>query len=176
MANRSAFGWSWSWGPITLALIVLAAVLFGRFEGAQQNARNANQRVTQAQQQLQTALGQIHALRAAAQLIAAPGTLAAKVHATPPAAQGDMYLAPGRAAIVIASDLPAAPSGQGYELWVLPAAGNPVPAGMFHPGADGAAVFSSPTKVTAASGLAVSLEPEAGSPQPTGPIVLAAKF
>lgn len=176
MAQRSAFGWSWSWGPIAIALAVLAVVLFGHLQGAQQRARNADEHVATVQQQLQTAMGQIQTLRATTQLIATPGALSAVVKATPPAAQGHMYLVPGQAAVVVASHLPPAGAGHRYELWLLPPQGNPVPAGMFQPGMDGTAVFSSPTKATSAKGMAVSLEPENGGNQPTGPIVLAAQF
>lgn len=176
MAQRSAWGWSWSWGPIAIALAVLAAVLFAHLLGAQREIRQTQAHVATTQQQLQTALDQNQQLRHAAQLIAAPTTLSAVVRATPPAAQGHMYLAPGQAAVVVASYLPPTPAGRRYQLWLLPAQGNPMDAGTFQSGADGTAVYISPTQATAAKGLAVSLEPEGGSPQPTGPIVLAAQF
>ncbi|MBM3736083.1 MAG: anti-sigma factor [Acidobacteria bacterium] len=61
-------------------------------------------------------------------------------------------------------------SGRTMQLWVVPKAGNPVSAGVFQPAADGQVVHI-PESLTAAiegsAALAISDEPEGGSPQPT---------
>jgi anti-sigma-K factor RskA len=68
------------------------------------------------------------------------------------------------------SNLPPAPMGHDYQLWVLdPNAPSPVSAGVV--------TASRPFEVTSVSvpnpGFALSLEPAGGSPSPTGPILFA---
>ncbi len=79
-----------------------------------------------------------------------------------------------REAVLVASGLDPAPEGKAYEAWVI-AAGAPVPAGVFRPDAQGRAVLRLPIVEATASAktFAVTLEPEAGTPAPTGPMVLA---
>lgn len=77
-------------------------------------------------------------------------------------------------AVVILSGLAPAPEGKTYELWALRGDRPPEPAGVFAVGPEGslarrAARVERPGDVTA---FAVSVEPAAGSPSPTGPIVL----
>jgi anti-sigma-K factor RskA len=76
--------------------------------------------------------------------------------------------------IFLAKGLQPVPLGKAYELWLLPAAGKPVPAGVFKPDAQGqAAMVNPPVPVgLQAKGFAVTLENEAGSEQPTSPILL----
>ncbi|HEV7165819.1 MAG TPA: anti-sigma factor [Gammaproteobacteria bacterium] len=67
------------------------------------------------------------------------------------------------------------PAGKSYELWMLPGSGNPVPMGLMN--SDGLASETvTPellAKLAAAKGLAISLEPQGGSPTglPTGPVL-----
>src|SRR5207245_7153933 len=74
---------------------------------------------------------------------------------------------------LLVANLPPAPAGKAYELWTLggPA---PRPAGVFQVDASGCAV-QRVEPAAGASGFAVTLEPAAGSPAPTGPGVLAAR-
>jgi anti-sigma-K factor RskA len=77
--------------------------------------------------------------------------------------------------VFTASNLPSAPAGKAYELWLLPVGGSaPIPAGVFKPDEQGSAtlVFPQiPTNVQAA-GFGVTIEDEAGATKPTMPIVL----
>jgi len=67
-------------------------------------------------------------------------------------------------------DLPPPPAGENYELWVLdPNAPTPVCAGLLA----SAKPFTVKPISTANPGFAVSLEPGAGSPIPSGPILFA---
>ena len=67
------------------------------------------------------------------------------------------------------------PAGKSYELWMLPGSGNPVPMGLMN--SDGLASETvSPEllqKLASAKVLAISLEPQGGSPTglPTGPVL-----
>jgi anti-sigma-K factor RskA len=77
-----------------------------------------------------------------------------------------------------AARLPAAENGKSLELWILPPTGNPRSLGVIAGGAIAGAAVSRPLDGKAAAdlahgGLAVSLEPEGGSPTglPTGPVL-----
>jgi anti-sigma-K factor RskA len=93
-----------------------------------------------------------------------------------PGARGRViWNAATREAVLLASGLARPPAGRAYEIWVIGASKRPVPAGVFQPGADGAAVVSLPRVEDTAhpATFAITVEPEAGSAAPTGDIVLA---
>ena len=76
--------------------------------------------------------------------------------------------------IFMASNLPAVPQGKAYELWIIPATGAPIPAGVFKPDEHGNATMMDhemPAGVVAKS-FAITVENEAGSDKPTSPIML----
>jgi anti-sigma-K factor RskA len=70
-------------------------------------------------------------------------------------------------------ELPRLPEGRAYQLWFV-AGGRAVPAGLIatDPEGHGIVVVPVPEGIRNATHAAVSVEPEGGSPQPTGPIVL----
>ncbi len=70
------------------------------------------------------------------------------------------------AAVLLAGDLAAPPSGRTYELWWL-GSGKPKPAGTFVPGKDGVARLVKGA-LGAAKAVGVTVEPDGGSDQPTG--------
>lgn len=75
-------------------------------------------------------------------------------------------------AVLVAQDLPPAPEGQVYEAWVLDD-GVPQPAGLFEPsGESAAATIEAPLE--GADAVAVTLEPDGGSPMPTSDVLLTA--
>jgi anti-sigma-K factor RskA len=69
--------------------------------------------------------------------------------------------------------LSAAPPDKSYQLWLVPASGNPISAGILTPeaGVGSRLVATMPTGI-AAKAFAVTIEPAGGSPQPTGSKVL----
>jgi hypothetical protein len=77
--------------------------------------------------------------------------------------------------IFTVQNMPVAPVGKKYELWVLPATGSaPLPAGLFSPDpqGNGAIIFPPLPPNVQALGFGVTVENEAGSATPTMPIVL----
>ncbi len=75
---------------------------------------------------------------------------------------------------LMASNLPAVPAGKAYELWVIPAQGAPVNAGVFKPDEHGnAMMLDHPLPTMQMKTFALTVEDEAGSDKPTSPIVLA---
>ena len=76
--------------------------------------------------------------------------------------------------ILTASNLPPAPDGKTYQIWIIKN-GNPKPAGLFEPSGKAVAVPVS-AKPKNAQVVAVTVEPAGGSPKPTSSPVLAAKL
>ena len=94
---------------------------------------------------------------------------------TPPQPQGKVMYVKDRASLIfLASNMPMPPSQKAYELWLIPMQGAPMPAGMFKPDARGSAIVINPPLPVGmeAKAFAITIEPEAGSPTPTMPIVM----
>ncbi|MGD1073754.1 MAG: anti-sigma factor [Bryobacteraceae bacterium] len=82
--------------------------------------------------------------------------------------RGRVFVSGGKGVLFIGASLPSIAPNKTFELWVIPAKGNPVPAGTFHGEADATAVYVRPGPVQGdAAAVAVTVEPEGGSPQPT---------
>ena len=76
------------------------------------------------------------------------------------------YLPQQGTALVALRGLRAPASGRSYELWLIPASGRPQAVAVFTPDADGTKLLVVGQDIRG-SRLAVSDEPEGGSPQPT---------
>ncbi len=89
--------------------------------------------------------------------------------------RGNIFVHSKLGVLLIASNLPALPAGRTYEMWVIPTATSaPRPAGLFQANAQGSAINLLPGPFDSLYAVAVSVEPEAGSPAPTTtPIVVA---
>ena len=89
--------------------------------------------------------------------------------------RGNIFVHSKLGVLLIASNLPALPAGRTYEMWVIPTkAGAPRPAGLFQSDAQGLAINILPVPLDSLYAVAVSVEPEAGSPAPTTtPIIIA---
>jgi hypothetical protein len=87
-----------------------------------------------------------------------------------PKASARAFWSRSRGLVFTASDLPAAPAGKTYQLWVLTKAPAPISAGLFKPDPQGrvAAVFETPLDLPQPIGMAVTIEPDGGVPAPTG--------
>ena len=94
--------------------------------------------------------------------------------AQPP--RGKVFVNPSQGVLLVAGNLPPAPAGKAYEMWVIPKGGKPAPAGLFQSSAEGAAVHFQRGKVDPNAALvAVTLEDAAGADQPTSPVLFAAQ-
>ncbi|MEO5925067.1 MAG: anti-sigma factor [Bryobacteraceae bacterium] len=97
--------------------------------------------------------------------------------AQPP--RGNVYLHPRLGVLLIATNLPQLTPAQAYEMWILPKDGSaPRPAGLFQSNQAGSAVHTLPQAVNLGDvgGIAVTVEPAAGSQVPTMPLVFAAQI
>jgi anti-sigma-K factor RskA len=98
-----------------------------------------------------------------------------QVGAKQPPPQGKaIYSRQNNGLIFVASNLLPLPAKKAYELWIIPAKGAPIPAGVFKPDTHGGAVVINPPIPAGveAKAFAITIEPEAGSTTPTMPIVM----
>ncbi len=169
--ERTGWGWMSAWvSAVTVGLMVATLYL------SLQDRRNAGE--------LAIARAEMHAMgmeltrvQAVMSFLNAPDTIlvnAGKGIPLPPKAR--VFLNKNQGVLLMASNLPAAPAGKIYEMWVIPKGGAPKPAGLFQSDAQGNATHIQPGALDVASTavVAVTLEPEAGSQTPTMPIILSA--
>lgn len=94
---------------------------------------------------------------------------------TPRQPSGTAIFSPAdRRMMFIASNMAPPPPGKAYELWIIPAKGAPIPAGVFKPDEHGNVVMLDhplPPMVEAKA-FAVTMEKEEGSDTPTMPILM----
>ena len=88
------------------------------------------------------------------------------------ASNGEVVMRGNRAYIAM-HDLPQPPRGKVYQAWMLPkGATKMVPSSTFMPDAHGVAIVTLPPDTHAMTAVAVSVEPDGGSKQPTSKPVL----
>ena len=94
---------------------------------------------------------------------------------TPPQPQGKAFYLRNRSNLVfVANNMPPLPPQKAYELWLIPAQGAPIPAGIFKPNSHGSATVVNPPLPagTEAKAFAITVENESGATTPTMPIVM----
>ncbi len=90
--------------------------------------------------------------------------------------RGNVFVNRNAGVLLIAQNLPRLESGKTYQMWVIPKGANPKPAGLFQSDTSGAAVhlLAGAIDIATVGAVAVSVEPAAGSEQPTTtPIIVA---
>jgi anti-sigma-K factor RskA len=124
--------------------------------------------VQEQQQQLQQA-------RAVADMIESHDTITVSLAQQPgmPAGAAHVMYNSKMGMLMFDGEIAPAPSAKSYQLWLVPADGKPISAGVFNPvgGRTDHWMMKLPQGI-AAKEFAVSLEPAGGMPQPTGPMVL----
>jgi len=89
-------------------------------------------------------------------------------------AQAEVMVLEDHYGVLMAEDLPKAPETRIYQIWVIEG-DQPEPSGLFNPeGETVAAVVKKPLE--GADAVAVTVEPEGGSPQPTTKPMMVAKL
>ncbi len=179
-------GLFWPTLAATTVLALLVAVVYAALSWTWtsrlvQDLEQARQEIAQLQEQvhqltlvnqrLEQELGesrrQIALFAGADRLVTLTGTPEA------PEAKGAFYISDSSGLLVL-HRLPPLPPQQTYEFWLIPAQGDPVPAGLIAMEEEGLqtvviSLENFPPDLTA---VGLSIEPAGGSPTPTGPIVL----
>ena len=91
-----------------------------------------------------------------------------------PRAQGQLIVDPNsQSAVLVIAGLPTLEAGKTYQVWLING-GAPVSAGLLTVDANGQGVLivTSQEAIGSFNSLGISIEPEGGSPQPTGEIVV----
>jgi anti-sigma-K factor RskA len=162
----------WSWvGAAVVAVAILAAIFFNA------KAHRAAAELARLRAQADLQARELTRLQAALDILNQPDArqVVFGAGASPPP-RGRIFLDPKRGVLLLASNLPPAPAGKAYEMWVIPQGAKPVPAGLFQSSADGTAlhVLAGPVDVARTGAVAVTLEAAGGAPQPTSqPLIVA---
>jgi len=162
--------WGWLGWAATAAVVVFAASLWKENSALKQSLASASAQTAQATRELDD-------IRRIAAPIIAPEAQRVTLVAmkTLPQPQGKAFYLRDRSNLVfVANNMPALPPHKAYELWLIPAQGVPVAAGVFKPDAHGSATVVNPPLPagTEAKAFAITVENEAGSPVPTTPVVM----
>jgi len=162
--------WQWLGWAAAAAMVVLAALLWSENSGLKQILAAKNEESAQARRELED-------LRKIAAPIISPQTQRVTVVAlkTPPQPQGKaFYLRSRNSLVFVASNMAPLPPHKAYQLWLVPVDGAPIPAGVFKPDARGSGTIVNPPLPAGveAKAFAITVEDEAGVPQPTTPIIM----
>ncbi|MCS7026293.1 MAG: anti-sigma factor [Bryobacteraceae bacterium] len=158
--------WKWAWAALVAASLSLC-VYWG------EQARQRGQQLARLRADLESTLAQaarsnadLEQLRKLLGFLNAAETRVVSFGPQQRMPQGRVLLHPSRGVALIASNLPPAPAGRIYEMWLLKK-GQAVPAGLFQSSSDGTAIHIHLTPVPLDVKIAVTVEPESGSPEPT---------
>jgi anti-sigma-K factor RskA len=166
--SSSMWNW-WGLGIGALATAVVAFVLTS-------NRNRTKNELQKTKAQLAAAQSESAQKEEQLQLLASPDIRLVDLKGleAAPSAQAKFFWNPvARSGILLAKGLPKTSTDKAYELWGI--AGNePVPAGVFSVDEQGQAKFQMPALARGKNfdKFAVTVEPAAGVPKPTGPMVL----
>jgi anti-sigma-K factor RskA len=167
--DRSAWGWTIAASGLAAALLI--AVLWFSVRDREHESELARARDT-----IRRSNAELARVQQALVFLNEPETRQVGFgKGAPQPPRGNVFVNP-RGVLLIASNLPALPAGKTYEMWVIPKGGTPKPAGLFQSDAGGTAfhIQQQPVDPATTGAIAVSVEPESGSAQPTTtPIIVA---
>ena len=153
--GASAYAWQ---------LQLRVRTLEARLDGAEERASSAERAVADARRTAGEA-------QAAMSVMAAPDMVRIELagQSAAAAARARALWSRNRGMVFTATNLPQAPAGRVYQVWVV-TAGGPVSAGLLTPDAGGRAeaFFNTPPDIADPTAVAVTLEPAGGVPAPTG--------
>ncbi len=169
--------WMWAWAAAAACLAIAAVTYFLQTRDARRELADARAQLSAQAGDLRKTTDERDHVRQALELLEQPDTeqvVFGTAQHQPPA--GRVFVNSRRGVLLLSTNLPPAPAGRIYEMWVIPKKGAPVPAGLFQSDAAGNAVhiLSGPIDRAAAAAFAVTEEPASGSPAPTTkPIIVA---
>jgi len=166
---------SFGWTPLlagTTVMFLAAAVYFGGREW------DFSQQVVRLSEQSRSQIIELTRLNEAFAILNSADTTVSSFGANQPKPKGKVFVNPGIGMLLLASNLPQAPAGKLYELWLIPKGkdAKPIRSGMFQSESNGTVmhVERGAVDVNATAAVAVTLEVETGVDAPTNtPIIVA---
>lgn len=169
--ERGSFGWVTWLGWIVAALAIVVAIFFVAHSASLRNRINFDT----------AQLNKLKADNARSQQVmdslTSPDAVRIRLSETrrPERPAGHLLYQPSSGALIfVASGLHALPQNRSYELWLIPATGAPISAGLFRPESNGTAsvaLLSLPQGIQAKA-FSVTIESANGAPTPTLPTVM----
>lgn len=157
---------------LAAALGVYAASLRARIGALELRLQDANDRAAAGERQLADVRRVSDEAQSQLAILVAPDLqrIDLKGQTAAPQASARAFWSRSRGLVFTASNLPAAPPGKTYQVWVLTKQPAPISAGLFKPDAQGrvAARFDTLPDLPPPIGMAVTIEPDGGVPSPTG--------
>ncbi len=169
--SEEARGW-WGWlgWAATAAVLLFAMSLWRENSSLRQTLMSASSQAARSTREME------ELRRIAAPILAPEAQRITLISAKgPPQPQGKAFYLRSRGSLVfLASNMPPLPPQKAYELWLIPASGAPIAAGLFKPDAHGSGSVVNPPLPTGteAKAFAITVENEAGSASPTSPILM----
>jgi len=167
-----------SWMPLAAALVVAiglgayAAQLRGRMTSLETELHDATRRADGNERQIADLRRASFDAQSTVAVLAAPDLARVDLGGQPaaPDATARAFWSRSRGLVFTASNLPAAPAGRTYQLWVLTSQPAPISAGLLKPDQNGrvTVMFTTPPDLPKPVAMAVTLEPEGGVLSPTG--------
>ena len=162
------------WVPVWAAAAAFSLVAAAYFGFEYQRSGEESLRL---ESQLRQERGEVARLREALAIVSGPNTQETDFgEGQPRPPRGKVFVNPGQGVLLIASNLPPAPLGKRYEMWVIPKSGKPAPAGLFQSESNGTAMHiqRGAVDLAATAAVAVTMESEQGAAQPTSqPLIVA---
>jgi Anti-sigma-K factor rskA len=123
---------------------------------------NEHQARVQQEATLEASAAQLSRMASAVQILQAPGVKQVTFGPQPTTPHGSLFIHDKLGILLIAGNLPAAPSGFRYESWIVPKNGAPRPVEPFQANRDGRAIslIPGPLNVADVKAVAVSIEPD----------------
>ncbi len=124
--------------------------------------------------QLREVSRQRNELRSAMEILTETDTRTVNFGQSQSVPHGRVFLSRNGGVVFLGSRLPELTSGKTFELWLVPAKGNPQPAGLFKTNPEGVSVNVLERSINPSeyAAIAVSVEPDGGSPQPSAKPIL----
>ena len=161
-----------------IAIIFLSVALFRASRQSNERIAELNQKLAHAEQQLSDAESRLEREQQTREFVASPETTVFTLAGTkdsPTAKARFVFDRKTGQAFLFVENLPDAPAGKAYQIWWITDPQHPAPGGTFKTAVNGKGELRDqiPAAYTNAEKFAVTLEPESGSPAPTGKAVLA---
>jgi anti-sigma-K factor RskA len=162
-----------SWTPylawaVAAGLLIFAVLTGRRAQNLEVELADAQQRYDQLSTEHQQILAETETYRRVLAIVSAPGTRSVSLSAQQ-SPQLQAYWNEPLGLVLAGQNVPLPAPDRTLQLWIIPAQGNPIDAGIFRPDDTGRTLYiTSPgISIAQAAALAITDEPAGGQPQPT---------